>query len=176
MWGKNSSKIGTLVDLCPFPPLYRGIDSGSLERYAKSFSKKITKFSSKDVLFKLYKKTVEMTSRDENYQYSPIRLAVGVQFGNGDIEVVWQDKMVEYGTTTDPVARMLALLQLYRTRGIEPLFLIQADQFGVMHAPFAEGRANLYENDFKKLAIIIHDHKGKINYVNALDLSPEKFK
>ena len=106
---------------------------------------------------------VVATGRDDRDHLHPIRYAAGVIFADGSSSVSWQKKGIEYGTTVDACAALAQALEEEAEddgeggrRRRRPVVLIQADQFGVCHAPFGVARAFLKEYGHSELVCLVH--------------------
>tara|TARA_R110002050_G_scaffold64780_2_gene140832 strand:- start:505 stop:990 length:486 start_codon:yes stop_codon:yes gene_type:complete len=68
-----------------------------------------------------------------------------VQFTSGTIVTTHQNKALEYGSTLDPVVKLMYVMEDFIGRGDYPERIVMVDQFGILHAPFAQARALLAE-------------------------------
>lgn len=127
---------------------------------------------------KLYKRVVDAASaagpvpaQDTLY---PIHYAAGVLFAQGGMAVARQDLCLEYGCSADAVHKLAHTIQLASSSAQgAPTVLLMADQYGILHAPFAAARAWLAEYGYGSTLILLHDQDtGLIRKVAALDLSP----
>ena len=50
--------------------------------------------------------------------------------------------------------------------------IVQVDQFGVAHAPFAPGRALLIEHGFQSIHVLVHVCNGSLSVIKGSDLLP----
>lgn len=120
----------------------------------------------------LYHAVVVATGRDDRDHLHPIRYAAGVLFADGSSSVSWQKKGIEYGTTVDACAALAQALEEEAEddgeggrRRRRPVVLIQADQFGVCHAPFGVARAFLKEYGHSELVCLVHqrsEEEGRV--------------
>ena len=120
----------------------------------------------------LYKRVVEETSRDTRDELHPIRYAAGVLYENGDIDVASQNKALEYGNSIDPVTKLVPKFEEKLRIGVRPIAVLQCDQFGNLHAPFAPARSYLSEYGFRDLVVLVHDESGHLVRVKAGELVP----
>ena len=97
--------------------------------------------------------------------------------------MAYQKKALEYGCSLDAVTQLASSIEdKGRELGApQPVLLAQADQFGVLHAPFAPGRAYLSEHGYGNCEIAIHGEptekaksgeEAPINLVAVKDLTP----
>jgi hypothetical protein len=73
---------------------------------------------------------------------------------------------LEYGCTLDAVSQLAPHLQEDAT----PLLLVQADQYGIAHAPFAPARAFLSEHGFENCQVVVHDVPSSDDAADVLDM------
>ena len=93
-----------------------------------------------------------------------------VLFDDGSTEVAWQLKAMEYGATLDAVSLLAQPICMRQLCGggaagggacARPVLILQVDQFGVLHAPFAPARSFLHEHRHDGVTIAVHgDGKG----------------
>jgi len=122
--------------------------------------------TAEDALSRLILLSKEASHHDGKRALHPIQYGAAVLFSDGTTESAYQKKALEYGCTLDAVGQLAHSIQAKgrsRLRGENintemkmsddksspslPLILVQTDQHGVLHAPFAPGRAFLHEND-----------------------------
>ena len=113
-------------------------------------------------------------SLDKHTDMHPLQFAAAVEFDNGDVEVAWQLKGLEYGCTLDPVVQLIREMEKRKQLGgnVLPVMLVMVDQFGTCHAPFAQGRALLTEYGYNDLMVIVHDATGTCCMTTAQSLAP----
>ena len=116
----------------------------------------LPKFDAARYLLHLARKASE---RDSRTALHPLQYGAVVLFSDGSTSVAYQKKALEYGCSLDAVCQ---LAQAIEDKGREPsaprpVLLAQADQFGVLHAPFAPGRTYLSEHGYGNCEIAIHD-------------------
>ena len=98
------------------------------------------------------------SDRDSRTALHPLQYGAAVLFSDGSTSVAYQKKALEYGCSLDAVNQ---LAQAIEDKGREPgapcpVLLAQADQFGVLHAPFAPARAYLSEHGHGNCEIAVH--------------------
>ena len=99
-----------------------------------------------------------ISDRDSRTALHPLQYGAAVLFSDGSTCLAYQKKALEYGCSLDAVTQ---LAQAIEDKGREPgaprpVLLVQTDQFGVLHAPFATGRAYLSEHGHGHCEIAIH--------------------
>lgn len=100
----------------------------------------------------------------------PIKYGAAVLFNDGTVATASQKAALEYGCTLDAVGQLAAEIMRKSMQMDEdnppskPVLLVQCDQFGIAHAPFAQGRAFLSERGFGDCKILIHqERRGSAN-------------
>uniref|UniRef100_K3XCG2 CMP/dCMP-type deaminase domain-containing protein n=1 Tax=Globisporangium ultimum (strain ATCC 200006 / CBS 805.95 / DAOM BR144) TaxID=431595 RepID=K3XCG2_GLOUD len=145
----------------------------------------------------VYLAAFNATKYDKHDDLFPIRYAAATLFSDGDIKVTWQHKTLEYGSSLDALSKLIPFIDEKQLgsgtyarfdaqedkmvpadeRAVaQPVFVVQVDQFGILHAPFARVRAFFYEYDFQELIVLVHDQSGKLNRVamgNLIAESPD---
>jgi hypothetical protein len=66
---------------------------------------------------------------------------------DGSIVSCHQTKALEYGSTIDPLTKLAFALEEHMKKGVTPIKILMVDQFGVLHAPFAQPRAYFAEGE-----------------------------
>jgi len=168
----SSTRSVPLKDLYPHACLFSMIPKGDLLRWGRDFPIQLPTAMSV-AQQELYREAVEMTAHDSKDEIHPVRLAAGVLFEDGTMAFAAQQKALEYGNTLDAVSLLAPALLQARSRGLNPQTIIQVDQHGIMHAPFAPARSFLYENDFDSATIFVHEESGKALDVCIADLVPD---
>jgi hypothetical protein len=86
-------------------------------------------------------------------------------------------KSLEYGCSQDAITQLAPVMTAKRAQGVEPIQLVQVDQFGIAHPPFAPARAFLVEQQYDHVSVFIHIFEKKLNTlmwktIKASDLAP----
>ena len=172
-------ELGTLF---PYPFLYRNCNRAEIEGFAlklstllnggEGFEEKLRLAASDAQLSKLYEKAMEATSKDSFNNIHPLRLAAAIVLDNGEIECCWQLKALEYGSTLDPVCQLITIMERLTSGDVRPKYLIMVDQWGNIHAPFAQARAILVEHNYHDLNVIVTSGDGSIEVTTAGHLVP----
>lgn len=86
-------------------------------------------------------------------------------FSDGTVSIASQKVALEYGCTLDAVGQLASAIDKKAIRVVEeedpcrPVLLVQCDQFGIAHAPFAQGRAFLSERGYGDCKVLIHQKR-----------------
>ncbi|KAL3816962.1 hypothetical protein ACHAXA_011750 [Cyclostephanos tholiformis] len=98
----------------------------------------------------------------------PIRYGAAVLFTDGTVAIASQKVALEYGCTLDAVGQLASAIDRKAltikddSEPCRPVVLVQCDQFGIAHAPFAHGRAFLNERGYGDCKVLLHQlKKGK---------------
>jgi len=95
----------------------------------------------------------------------PIKYGAAVLFNDGTVATASQKAALEYGCTLDAVGQLAAEIMRKSMQidednpACKPVLLVQCDQFGIAHAPFAQGRAFLSERGFGDCKVLIHQER-----------------
>lgn len=168
--------ISNVQELYPYPSLYMKLSVGQqLEKgpiWAKQFrvhEEPVDNQFTKKQVHQVMQAAMEATKLDNRDVVHPVRYGAAAmvwQKGNNDWRVVRasQRKALEYGASQDAVAQLLSLLlnrnddnddkesssstaPLSSSTTTHPILLVQVDQFGLVHPPFAVSRSFLVEHD-----------------------------
>ena len=98
-------------------------------------------------------------------------------YSDGSISQASQKTAIEYGCTLDAVTQLAPLIEQtvnhHRADNIQPTLLIQSDQYGVTHPPFALARAFLTEHGYNNCNVMFHNQDcSSWIQVKARDLVP----
>jgi len=187
--GEEEYFVSTVEELYPHPGLYMRLDrmegvefgrhlAGRLERPgalrgAAAIAASAGRERRAAQEAELYAAARLAVKRDEKCKLHPLSFGAAVLFDDGTIEVAWQQKASEYAASLDAVSLLAMPLQTKKLQGIRPKLLVQVDQFGVLHAPAAAGRALLAEHGFGHCRVLVHTSDGRLHVVRAADLLPQ---
>lgn len=117
---------------------------------------------------KLMRLATEVTAMESHLKHAhPIRYGAAVLFSDGTVAIASQKVALEYGCTLDAVGQLASTIDRKAIQieedspACRPILLVQCDQFGVCHAPFARGRAFLTERGYGDCKVLIHQNKKK---------------
>lgn len=193
--------VTTLAELYPFPSIYDRVPRNDVLDHARAFCSRACsggssarpehsspangksadaanadfvtdqmKLLANDTERRVYSAALEATARDARDDLFPLRYAAGVLFSDGEIRTTWQHKTLEYGSSLDPISKLIPFIEATTAT---PVFMLQVDQFGILHAPAARARAYFFEFEFNGLEIPVHDLDGKLRRVKVQDLVAE---
>merc|ERR1712072_1011995 len=92
----------------------------------------------------------------------PVLFAAAAHFEDGRVHTVAELKGIEYGCTVDAGSLLLPELLRSRREGLGlPSCVVQVDQFGVAHAPFAGARSLFIEHGFGEVHVSAHKADGE---------------
>ena len=143
--------------------------------------RKVCNLSRKDAAKYLLRLARDISEKDSRSTLHPLRYGAAVLYSDGTTSVAYQKKALEYGCSLDAVGQLAHDIEEKGREGRRPVMLVQADQFGIIHAPFAPGRAFLSEHGYGDCEVAIHSNtsdsfKGgepaEILVVKASDLAP----
>ena len=145
--------------------------------------RKVCSLSRMDGAKYLVRKARDVANKDSRSSLHPLRYGAAVLYSDGTTSVAYQKKALEYGCSLDAVGQLANEIE---ERGREyghprPVLLVQSDQFGIPHAPFAPGRAYLSEHGHGDCEVAICSNTAdslkegdvaEICLVRVSDLSP----
>lgn len=175
--GGERVKITSLGNLYPHPPLYLGMQSSTVPEWieSKNFQNAnewlANEFGgAESTECKLLKSLVSLANSNLSPLH-PITYAAGVSFPDGSVLTGVQQKINEYGFSSDPFALCCGASQTL-DQGLQPFCLIMCDQFGVLHPPFAVGRSHLLERGWGDGKVVFHTQQGNIKQAHLHELVP----
>ena len=146
----------TLQDLYPFPSPYTRLTATQSVKLGEKYSNRATDDleSLIEVDSKRLLELAILEARSNISDLHPIQFGAAAIFDDGTIVTTRQASALEYGCTLDAVSQ---LAPHFQDQNGTPLLLVQADQYGIAHAPFAPARAFLMEHGFENCQIVVHD-------------------
>lgn len=147
----------TIRHLYPYPSPYTRLTAAQSLRLGTEFAARNNGSQNmKSLDGKHSAKLLELAMAEAQSHLSelhPIQFGAAAILDDGKIVTVNQSCALEYGCTLDAVSQLVPHFR----KGSRPLEIVQADQFGIAHAPFAPARAFLTENGFDECRILVHD-------------------
>lgn len=168
--------------------------------------------SAEEILRLVGKATDAARIGDDRSELHPIQYGAAILFEDGSVETAYQRKTLEYGCSLDAVTQLAVNMEKKaRTHAevdsqgksysdessgerdkipsITPKVLVQTDQYGVIHAPFASARAFLSEFGYGNCGVLIqkviascsaveanaeqdHSPSTQIAYMKVQDIAP----
>uniref|UniRef100_A0A7S4QQ05 Cytidine deaminase n=1 Tax=Alexandrium monilatum TaxID=311494 RepID=A0A7S4QQ05_9DINO len=160
--GDSKTLVQPLRELLPLPSIYRRGDQDSM----KALGSKLGATAGAPAggpLAAAYTAAVALARRQEaQAAVFPVLFAAAVVFGDGRVHSAAELKGIEYGCTVDAVS--LLLPEMLRSRedvDMPSVFIVQADNFGLAHAPFAAARSLLMEHGFGDVKVCAHTDDGR---------------
>jgi len=174
--------VMTLAKLHPFPSIYNKLDPEEQSNLGASIQQcvqmelehlDVPELSRQQVL-QLVKVAHQACGMDDQDSLHVIRygaaMAIQTDSSNGTIEIIQasQIKALEFSSTLDAVcqlaSRVLSLTSNEPGKKDAPrvLALIQVDQFGIPHGPFAQARAFLVEHGLGDCRVILTSIEGDL--------------
>jgi hypothetical protein len=154
-----------------------GVVPDSLDRLTASKIRISSRLKPSQRREKLLKFATEATVFESQHQRNvhPIRYGAAVLFSDNSVSIASQKVAIEYGCTLDAVGQLATIidkkaLQLdEETPGIRPILLVQCDQFGIAHPPFAQGRAFLTERGYGDCKVLLHQQRQSRPYPTIME-------
>jgi cytidine deaminase len=151
-----------LRDLLPLPSVYRRKDQPAMKAAGEAFSGKVRAPSDASSA-KAYTAAFERAKKQtQQLSVFPLVFAGAVSFEDGRVYCTHELKGIEYGCTVDAVSLLIPELVRVREEGLPPaVSIVQVDNFGVAHAPFAAARSLLVEHGFGAVRLCAHADDGE---------------
>eukprot|EP00931_Biecheleriopsis_adriatica_P007251 TRINITY_DN10855_c0_g1_i1.p1 TRINITY_DN10855_c0_g1~~TRINITY_DN10855_c0_g1_i1.p1 ORF type:complete len:327 (+),score=47.78 TRINITY_DN10855_c0_g1_i1:86-1066(+) len=153
--------VQPLRELLPMPSLYRRRDQDAMKALGAELGDKV-QTPTEEPFANAYKEAVARARRQKaQAAVFPVLFAAAVRFRDGRVHAVSEMKGIEYGCTVDAVSLLLPELVRVREDGGEPPeAIVQTDNYGLAHAPFAAARSLLVEHGFGDILVCAHDDTG----------------
>ena len=90
----------------------------------------------------------------------PIQFGAAMLLEDGSMISTHQSPGLEYGCTLDAVSQLASHIEQKRSVCGRPVYIVQADQYGIAHAPFAPARAWLSERAYHDVRFLLHHFKN----------------
>jgi cytidine deaminase len=162
----------SLPQLYPHPSPYTRLDASEAAKLGKLISMSLTEDNTSillnetsDLLKEAKMLILEATKAaqigNDRSELHPIQYGAAVLFDDGSIDTACQRKSLEYGCSLDAVTQLVVFIEK-KNRGdgnssafSRPKILVQCDQFGVIHTPFATARAYLSEFHYEDCQVLV---------------------
>ena len=191
----------SLAELYPFPSIYTGLNPRDQVKLGETIQQSVrieleqlhVPRMPEPLLIRLVqaaRQACEMDTRDSLHaiRYGAA-MAIETDKSNGTVEILQasQIKALEYSSTLDAVCQLASQALSLTRKGAgqrdapRVLAVVQVDQFGIPHGPFAQARAFLVEHGFGDCQIILTTTKARdagntaktlVQTVAARDLAP----
>ncbi|CAJ1958748.1 unnamed protein product [Cylindrotheca closterium] len=160
----------TLRALYPYPSPYTRCNSSQSVSFGETYSQSTSSILLTESKSDPWKQLLKMATKEASANISenhPIQFGAAVSFADGTFATSRQISALEYGCSLDAVSQLAP-----HFRGKEPHLLVQVDQYGVAHSPFAPARAFLSENEnYKDCKILVHTTGASANAEDAANLA-----
>ena len=164
----------TLAVLYPFPSPYTRLTASQSVFLGKKYNESQNRDRDLDNLNVTAKRLLELaileakrSLSDDDDMNHPIYFGAAVVFEDQSIVTSRQRSALEYGCTLDAVSQLAPYLQ---DESYAPVLLVQADQYGIAHSPFAPARAYLSEHGYEDCRVLVHDTSSLSNDDDATQL------
>jgi len=117
-------------------------------------------------------------ANEAGQEIHPIHFGAAVVFEDESISTSHQTSALEYGCSLDAVSQLAPYI---KDKPCDPVLIVQADQYGIAHSPFAPARAFLSENGFNDCHLLVHEtdlddvpclDRWKLKEVSVAELAP----
>jgi cytidine deaminase len=147
----------TLKQLYPYPSPFTRLTAKESVTLGEKYSGSSKSLRDLEGLHETAKRLMEIAIVEAKSNVShnhPIQFGAAAILENETIVTSHQSCALEYGCTLDAVSQLAPYL---KENASAPVLLVQTDQFGIAHAPFAPARAFLSENGFETCLVLLHD-------------------
>lgn len=184
--GNNDGSIIStfaLHEIHPYPYVYRMYRRDQMARAGEAFGLKCRQCNTKNnnestgwsekerALYDAALKAVDTSPRILSLH--PISFGAAVRFADDSVESSGYLPALEYGASVCPVQLLCRELdKRVRADGPRPVELVQVDQYGTAHCPFASARTLLNEHFNKDLKVLYHDEEALERTCLSADLCP----
>jgi cytidine deaminase len=155
----------TIAELYPYPSPYTRLtskESLALGEYYRGSERATSDLSDLDETAKRLLELAITEARstvDAKDGPHPIQFGAAVAFEDGTVATSHQSSALEYGCTLDAVSQLAT--HIIQESSSVPILLVQADQYGIAHAPFAPARSYLTEHGHGDCHILLHETPTK---------------
>ncbi|KAL7496859.1 hypothetical protein ACHAWT_005649 [Skeletonema menzelii] len=153
-----------------------GVVPDSLDRLTATKIRMSSRLKPSQRREKLLKMATEATVYESHQRSAhPIRYGAAVLFSDNSVSIASQKVAIEYGCTLDAVGQLASIIDRKalqideQTPAVRPVLLVQCDQFGVAHPPFAQGRAFLTERGYGDCKILLHQQRQSRPYPTIME-------
>ena len=168
----------TIRELYPYPSPYTRLKTASMSAdlgslYSESFATLDMEALHEKGTAKRLLELAILEAKSHISDLHPISFGAAVEFKDGTIVTSHQSSALEYGCTLDAVSQLASHFQ-----ESSPVLLVQADQYGIAHAPFAPARAFLTEQGYGYLSVLLHqvplDNESCLNDWKLVEIQVDK--
>ncbi|KAL3923756.1 MAG: hypothetical protein SGILL_001468, partial [Bacillariaceae sp.] len=158
----------TLKKLYPYPSPYTRLTANESVHLGEKYNESSRSTGDLDGLQETAKRLLEVAileAKSNASENHPIQFGAAAVLEDETIVSSHQSSALEYGCTLDAVCQ---LAPYFKEKESAPVMLVQADQFGIAHAPFAPARAFLSENGLERCIVLLHETRDLDNVADDL--------
>ncbi|CAJ1415503.1 unnamed protein product [Effrenium voratum] len=153
--------VAALGELLPLPSLYRKCGQEAAGTQAQRLSLK-AEVPQEEEMKKAYQEALQLAQKQEAQTVVyPLVFAAAVCFEDGTVATASELKGIEYGCTVDAVSLLMPELIRARAKQLAAKVVVQVDNHGLAHAPFAGARSLLVEHGFGHVLMAAHGDEGQ---------------
>ncbi|KAG7370948.1 serine/threonine protein kinase [Nitzschia inconspicua] len=159
----------TIAELYPYPSPYTRLTAAQSLALGERYNESIKSSDDLTGLQETTKRLLELAIIEAKANISeihPIQFGAAAMLEDESIVTSHQSSALEYGCTLDAVSQ---LVPHFKDEDLRPIMLVQADQFGIAHAPFAPARSFLSEHGFQDCMILLHETPSLENVADNFD-------
>jgi hypothetical protein len=173
----------TITELYPYPSPYTRLTAKQSVSLGEKYNESTKSTDDLREMQETAKRLLELAIAEAKTNVSdvhPIQFGAAALLNDESIVTSHQSSAFEYGCTLDAVSQ---LVPHFKDDGGGPIMLVQADQYGIAHAPFAPARSFLSEHGYQDCRVLLHETPSlddvgdnldawKLKEVKVLDLAP----
>lgn len=147
----------TIAELYPYPSPYTRLTSRESVALGEKYSESLEISKDLNGLQEKAKRLLELAIMEAKANVNdihPIQFGAAAMLQDESIITSHQSSALEYGCTLDAVSQ---LVSQFKDEECGPVMLVQADQYGIAHAPFAPARSFLSEHGFGETLVLLHE-------------------
>jgi Protein kinase domain len=159
----------TIAELYPFPSPYTRLTATQSVALGERYNESIKSADDLSRLQEAAKRLLELAIIEAKANVSdihPIQFGAAAMLEDESIVTSHQSSALEYGCTLDAVSQ---LVPLFKDNDCRPVMLVQADQYGIAHAPFAPARSFLSEHGYQDCIVLLHEAPSLDSVAENLD-------
>lgn len=147
----------TIAELYPYPSPYTRLTATASVELGDRYNESSKSLEDLDGLPETAKRLLELAIIEAKANVSdihPIQFGAAVMLEDESIVTSHQSSALEYGCTLDAVSQ---LVPHFKDDDLRPVMIVQADQYGIAHAPFAPARSFLSEHGYQDCTVLLHE-------------------
>jgi hypothetical protein len=151
----------TIAELYPFPSPYTRLTAPQSVVLGTKYSESSSSTRGMESLDVTAKRLLELAISEAKQsvlneaerENHPIHFGAAVMFEDQSVSTSHQSSALEYGCSLDAVSQLVPYVE---DKDCDPVLIVQADQYGIAHSPFAPARAYFSEHGYQECNVLVH--------------------